>query len=44
MARASISHIALTISDLNRSAEFYDHILNSWALCQSWFLKRLSKR
>ena len=26
MARASISHIALTVSDLNRSAEFYDRI------------------
>lgn len=26
MARASISHIALTVSDLNRSTEFYDRI------------------
>lgn len=26
MARASISHIALTVSDLNRSAAFYDRI------------------
>ena len=26
MARASISHVALTVSDLNRSAEFYDRI------------------
>jgi catechol 2,3-dioxygenase-like lactoylglutathione lyase family enzyme len=26
MARASISHISLTVSDLNRSAEFYDRI------------------
>jgi glyoxylase I family protein len=26
MARASISHIALTVSDLNRSVEFYDKI------------------
>jgi glyoxylase I family protein len=26
MARASISHIALTVSDLSRSAEFYDRI------------------
>src|SRR5215472_3133689 len=26
MSRASISHLALTVSDLNRSAEFYDRI------------------
>src|SRR6266852_277389 len=26
MARASISHIALTVSDLSRAAEFYDRI------------------
>ena len=26
MSRASISHIALTVSDLNRSTEFYDRI------------------
>jgi catechol 2,3-dioxygenase-like lactoylglutathione lyase family enzyme len=26
MARASISHIALTVSDLDRSNEFYDKI------------------
>jgi catechol 2,3-dioxygenase-like lactoylglutathione lyase family enzyme len=26
MARASISHIALTVSDLDRSTEFYDKI------------------
>ena len=26
MSRASISHIARTVSDLNRSTEFYDRI------------------
>jgi catechol 2,3-dioxygenase-like lactoylglutathione lyase family enzyme len=26
MSRASISHIALTVRDLNRSTEFYDKI------------------
>ena len=26
MARASISHIALTVSDMNRSTQFYDRI------------------
>ncbi len=26
MSRASLSHIALTVSDLNRSTEFYDII------------------
>ena len=28
MARGSINHISLTVSDLDRSTEFYDKVLN----------------
>lgn len=28
MARGSISHLALTVSDMARSTEFYDHVLS----------------
>ena len=30
MARGSIGHIALTVSDLERSTAFYNKVFNSW--------------
>ena len=44
MARGSISHIALTVSDLKRSTAVLRQILSSLASNASKFRNRLSKR
>jgi predicted enzyme related to lactoylglutathione lyase len=44
MARGSISHIALTVSDLERSTEFYNKVFGSSASNASKFLNRFSRR
>ena len=44
MARGNISHIALAVSDLERSTAFYTKYLSSSASNESKFRNRLSRR
>jgi catechol 2,3-dioxygenase-like lactoylglutathione lyase family enzyme len=42
MARGGISHLALTVTDLNRSASFYEKVLGFMGYARSTSRKRRS--